>query len=87
MNEPLLNRSKGGAYENTARAIVKANDDNQDGSPSMSPDIVAHTIVKAINTRSPKTRYAVGKGAKPMLFLRYFLTDKIFDRIVLGLVK
>jgi NAD(P)-dependent dehydrogenase (short-subunit alcohol dehydrogenase family) len=34
-----------------------------------SSDLIAKTIVKAVRARTPKTRYAVGFGAKPMIFL------------------
>jgi hypothetical protein len=45
--------------------------------------VVAKTIVKAVGSRRPKTRYATGGGAKPVLFLRQVLPDRAFDAMML----
>ncbi|SED36477.1 Short-chain dehydrogenase [Streptomyces sp. 3213] len=44
-----------------------------------SPDLIAKTIVKSVRARRPKTRYAVGFGAKPMIFLHNTLPNRTFD--------
>ncbi len=54
------------------------------GSP---PIVVARTIVKAITTSHPKTRYATGGGAKPILFMRRLLSDRMFDKLMLGMMR
>ena len=55
-----------------------------DGGRLPSPrSVVAKTIVKAVETRNPKTRYATGGGAKPVLFLRRVLSDRLFDVMML----
>ncbi|MEW8051220.1 MAG: oxidoreductase [Candidatus Thiodiazotropha sp.] len=87
MNQPMLDRSRGGAYESMAQAIIKAGADTYDGSRATQPEIIADTVAQAINSRNPKTRYRVGKLAKPLLFLRWLLSDRLFDRIILGMVK
>jgi hypothetical protein len=46
------------------------------------PDLVARTIVRAVNARRPKTRYATGGGARTILFLRKILSDRMFDRLI-----
>jgi hypothetical protein len=43
------------------------------------PDLIAETIAKAVSANRPKTRYAVGFGAKPMIFMRRLLSDRAFD--------
>ncbi|MBE1581836.1 oxidoreductase [Nonomuraea angiospora] len=43
------------------------------------PELIADTIVKAVKARRPRTRYAVGFGAKPMIFLHGVLPDRTFD--------
>ena len=87
MNQPMLDRSKGGAYEFMADAIIRATKEQYDGSASTKPEIIAEEICKAINSKKPKTRYAAGKLAKPILFLRWFLSDRMFDRAIMTLVK
>lgn len=51
------------------------------------PDIIARVIEKSICARKPKTRYAAGFGAGPMLFMRKILPDKIYDNLVLFAIK
>jgi NAD(P)-dependent dehydrogenase (short-subunit alcohol dehydrogenase family) len=43
---------------------------------------IAEAIREAVAARTPRTRYAVGFGAKPMLILRRCLSDRMFDRLV-----
>ncbi|MEU6788350.1 oxidoreductase [Nonomuraea angiospora] len=43
------------------------------------PELIANTIVKAVKARRPKTRYAVGFAAKPMIFLHGVLPNRTFD--------
>ena len=51
------------------------------------PIVVARTIVKAAICRRPKTRYATGGGAKIILFVRKLLSDRMFDRMMLSLMR
>lgn len=50
------------------------------------PVIIANTISKIIHSNNPKTRYRVGKWAKPMVWMRIHLGDKLFDKIVMSQV-
>ncbi|MFD2940278.1 oxidoreductase [Flavobacterium notoginsengisoli] len=52
-----------------------------------SPSLIAELILKAIEAKSPKTRYAGGFGIKPTLFLRWLLSDKLFDRMLQSQLK
>jgi NAD(P)-dependent dehydrogenase (short-subunit alcohol dehydrogenase family) len=45
------------------------------------PQKVARQIVKVAEKENPRLRYAVGSGAKPILYLRRVLPDKIFYTI------
>jgi short-subunit dehydrogenase len=48
------------------------------------PIVIAKLIKKAIETNNPATRYAGASMAKPLLFLRSILSDKLLDRIILS---
>ncbi len=87
MTQPMLDRSKGGAYEKMATTIASSTDKFYDNSPSTSPTIIANIIAKAIDSKRPKTRYAGGKMAKPMLFLRRWLSDRMFDKMLFSQLK
>ncbi|MEW8627370.1 MAG: oxidoreductase [Candidatus Thiodiazotropha sp.] len=82
MNQPMLDRSMGGPYESMANSVIQATKNSYDSSPSTRPEIIANIISKAINSTNPKTRYSVGKLAKPMLLLRWLLSDRLFDQII-----
>lgn len=83
MNQPMIDRSEGGAYGHLCDAIIDANKGAYNNSPSTSPNVIAKTISKAINSKNPKTRYAAGRMAKPILFMRRWLSDKAFDKIIM----
>jgi NAD(P)-dependent dehydrogenase (short-subunit alcohol dehydrogenase family) len=44
-------------------------------------------VLKAVRADTPRTRYAAGKYAKPMMFIRKWFSDRMFDRMVLSTVK
>lgn len=74
--------SGAGAYATGVRtmsaAFARADNDNR----ASDPDVVARAIEKAATVRRPRTRYAVGGGAKPILFARSLLSDRAFDKII-----
>jgi hypothetical protein len=49
--------------------------------------VVADAIVKATRASRPKTRYAIGKLAKPLIFIRQYFGDRIFDMAVTSRAK
>ncbi len=51
------------------------------------PIVVAKTIIKAIKAARPRTRYATGGGAKLILFVKSILSDRMFDKVMLGMMK
>lgn len=83
---PMTTVAKDGAYEKITRKFVSTltNLDQKDYSP---PSVIADTISKAIKANKPKTRYAVGKLSGSMLFMRRWLSDKRFDKIVSKMIQ
>ena len=51
------------------------------------PQVIVDLVLKSVRAVKPKTRYAGGKYARPMLFIRKWLGDRVFDRVVLAAVK
>jgi short-subunit dehydrogenase len=51
------------------------------------PGVVAREIVKAIQASRPKTRYAVGAYAKPMVLMLTFLPDRFNDWFMGAITK
>jgi NAD(P)-dependent dehydrogenase (short-subunit alcohol dehydrogenase family) len=81
--ESLLKYSGASAYApyalSHAKMLEAAEVDNGVASP---PSVVADTIVKALKASRPKTRYATGGGAVPILLLRRLLSDRSFDALM-----
>lgn len=85
---PLMKYSGSTAYGPLARAMAKGLHDTYGKPKSISPpSVVARAISHAVNSKKPKTRYAVGKYSKLLIFIRKFFGDRIFDRIVLNQTK
>ena len=49
--------------------------------------MVADAIAKAVTARRPKTRYAIGAGAKPAVLMARFLPDRAKDRFIVMFYK
>jgi NADP-dependent 3-hydroxy acid dehydrogenase YdfG len=84
--ENLLKVSGNTAYKNLATKHAALIDETYKRVGS-EPIVIAKTIAKAISSNNPKTRYAVGGGAKILLFMRSLLSDKLFDKIFLSQLK
>ncbi len=56
--------------------------------PKMSePEVIAKVVSKAIEKKNPKTRYAKGKNARMLIWMRRNLGDKMYDRIIMSRLK
>lgn len=76
--------SKQSAYTDMMNKIIDGTKKASQGNGSSKPSVIADTIVKIIDSKNPKTRYRVGKFAKPMVWMRVYLGDKLFDKIVMS---
>jgi NAD(P)-dependent dehydrogenase (short-subunit alcohol dehydrogenase family) len=47
------------------------------------PGIVSDMVMKALKARRPATRYSGGLAARPLLFLKRNLSDRMFDRLIM----
>jgi len=74
--------SGNGAYGELAKRHARMLATAETSSLASPPEVVARTIVRAVNARRPKTRYATGGGARTILFLRTILSDRMFDRLI-----
>lgn len=80
--EKLRETSGGGVYRHQAQAMAESMVGEASRKRQSPPELIASTIAKAVTSRSPNTRYAVGFGAKPMIAMRRLLTDRGFDRFM-----
>jgi short-subunit dehydrogenase len=83
--ENLIKVSGHTVYKNLVQKHVKmlANADNM----ASSPKVVAGTILKAVKSNRPMTRYATGRGAKIILLLQRILSDRLQDKLFLKMIN
>jgi hypothetical protein len=46
------------------------------------PSVIADAVGKSATAEKPKTRYAVGFGARPLIAARRLLSDRLFDTLI-----
>jgi short-subunit dehydrogenase len=78
--------SAAGAYAGITSKLVTATQKMYDKGQGSKTTVISKTIAKIVNETKPKTRYRVGMWAKPMVWLRIYLGDRIFDKIVMSQV-
>ncbi len=87
MMDPLLKRSGEGAYAELAQNVVKATKQSYESGGGSPPTVIADVVSAAVKARRPKTRYVAGNLAKPLMFIRKWLGDRIFDRVIMSAMK
>lgn len=80
---PVLERSGQGAYAELAGKVAAATTQNYSsgGTPVAK---LADVIVKAIGASRPRTRYVAGQYARPLLFVRKWFGDRVYDRLLMS---
>jgi NAD(P)-dependent dehydrogenase (short-subunit alcohol dehydrogenase family) len=78
----LKKTSGNGAYADSANKAATGVAEIYASKKLSDPALIANTILKAVTARKPRTRYATGYMARPTIFLRWLLSDRIFDRII-----
>lgn len=85
MLDSLTKFSANGPYKGIVDRLVAATHKMYE-SGGTKASVIADTVVKIVNTPKPKTQYRVGKWAKPMVWMRLHLGDRLFDKIVMSQV-
>ena len=72
-------------YPDWQAAVKHAVDDKERFLRSaLPPERVADAVTHALTARRPKTRYVVGWDARAVLFLKWLLPDRWFDRVAMA---
>lgn len=77
--DSLLKSSSHTAYAEQAAMHARMLAASETSSMVSRPEVVAATIARALRASRPRTRYAIGGGARTILFLRRWLSDRAFD--------
>ncbi|AWK11842.1 DUF1776 domain-containing protein [Streptomyces spongiicola] len=78
----LRKLGEGSAYAGQIASMAGTLESESNARRSSSPSVVARAIGRAATSRRPRTRYAVGMGAKPLIMIRRILPDRAFDALV-----
>ncbi|WP_421725383.1 oxidoreductase [Bauldia sp.] len=84
---PMLERSGKGAYADFADKVAKATRNSYERGGGSSPTVIADVVSRAVKAGRPKTRYVAGRLAWPMIQVRKWLGDRVFDRMVMSAVR
>lgn len=87
MLDNMLKFSGKGVYAAMAHKITAALKKMNDNGQYSNPDVIAGAVRKIIASPRPKTRYRVGEMARPMVWMRVFLGDRAFDKIIMSQIK
>jgi len=86
--EPMLKVSGNGPYKKFAHSVANATKEAYNKPNGASPtSVISKTILKIVNSSKPKTRYRIGKLAKPLVWIRTYLGDSLFDKLILSQIK
>lgn len=83
--ESLVRVSGNSAYKEMVKGTEKGFRKTE--SNNSEPIVIAKLIKKGIEAKKPKTRYSGGSMAKPLLFLRSILSDKMLERLIMSQTK
>jgi NAD(P)-dependent dehydrogenase (short-subunit alcohol dehydrogenase family) len=70
--------SGNGAYADMVAKFAKTQ-----GLKTPPPSVVSDMVMRALKAKRPATRYSDGLAARPLLFLRKILSDRMLDRLML----
>jgi NAD(P)-dependent dehydrogenase (short-subunit alcohol dehydrogenase family) len=83
--ENLFKISGSGYYKNMVQKFIDLF--KNQGHRAAEPEVIVKLVQKAIGAKQPKTRYVGGFLARPLLFLRKILSDRMMDRLAMSQLK
>lgn len=84
MDERIRATTEGTAYEQLGKNVLATTAKSAD--KLAPPEEVASTVGKAVRARRPRTRYATGYMARPLLLTRSVLSDRMYDKIIMNMM-
>lgn len=78
----LRKSAEGTAYQADAEVSAKMLEEAYSLKLLTDPSKVAETVFKAVSSRRPRTRYVVGLGSRPLLFLHSILPNRQWDALM-----
>lgn len=76
-----------GPYAGALKKVVDSSREMAEKGKLSQPRVITNLIDKAVHGKNPKTRYVAGAYAKPLMFMRKYLGDRMFDRILMSQIR
>lgn len=73
------------AYREMAGKFADAFKGTENKNPE--PEVIGHLVLKAVEAKKPKARYAAGYLARPTLIARKLLSDGMMDKLMMSQIK
>lgn len=86
MLQNISKYSSKGVYSSLTHKLINATKKMYDAGQGSKTTVISNTVINIVNTQKPKTRYRVGLWAKPMVWMRIYLGDRFFDKIIMSQV-
>ncbi|MCO5273267.1 MAG: oxidoreductase [Cyclobacteriaceae bacterium] len=83
----LKETSGNGPYADFAIRVARGMEKSYSGNTLTHVDVLGKGIATAAMVKKPKTRYAMGYMAKPAIFMRKWLGDRFFDKMIVSQLK
>lgn len=73
-----------GPYARVLQKIIKSSKEMSEKGQLSPPSVITNLIDIAVHSKKPKTRYVAGAYAKPLMFMRKYMGDRLFDKIMMS---
>lgn len=83
----FFGNAENGPYSPMMQAVSKSTQTINEKNQLSDVSVITRSVVSAIDSKKPKTRYVAGAFAKPLMWMRKHLGDRLFDRIVLSSIN
>ena len=83
----IVRRSSNGQYKGMTDAFARTLAKSYQNNGGTDPRVISDLVLRAIQSSKPKSRYVAGQMAKPMMFIRKWFGDTIYDKVALSMVK
>ncbi|MDQ7066642.1 MAG: oxidoreductase [Sulfurimonas sp.] len=87
MLEPMTQRAKGTVYQDTTDMVANVFQKWFEQKEGSEPSVITDLVMEAINAKKPKRRYAGGKHAKQLIFIRKWFGDGVFEKALMSIYK
>lgn len=85
---PMVERFGDGPYSKMVNSLAKFSSQTENNNNNSSPpSVITNLITKAIKAKRAKPRYAGGAMVKPIMFVRKWGGDRLYDWIITRMVR